>query len=187
MIRRGFRPGILRWLLVAILAAFNLSGCVSAPRVHTSPHEATRVPYTTQVFFAVDKDSPLRHMSGFEVRVREIWRTWAVPESDWAAADYLQCCVVAGLYEVAPVGNLAVTVLLGTTEQQIAGGTARVALARDTAYWFHLYISEHDPMYGCMGCAGKESYLLDPKLGFPPDYRLWIVYGWNWISRPVVF
>lgn len=66
-------------------------------------------------------------------------------------------------------------------------GSIELPLRRDWRWGVDFFITVNDPIETCFGCFGSEEYELDPVLGFGPEQRLYVVWGGNSISNPVVY
>ena len=66
-------------------------------------------------------------------------------------------------------------------------GTIQLPLKKDWRWGIDLFIREDDPISGCFGCVGSQSYDLDPILGYDEKERLYVLWGGNWISNPVEY
>jgi hypothetical protein len=94
----------------------------------------------------------------------------------------------AGPFSTKTSGELDVTCSILTAQDEIKrGGSITLPLRDDWRWGVDFYISVDDPSEMCFGCFGSESFALDPALGYAEDKKLFIIWGGNSISHPVVY
>jgi hypothetical protein len=77
--------------------------------------------------------------------------------------------------------------LLANGKPQSTAGTLELPLKEDWIWGVDFFIREEDPLGICFGCEGSREYELDETLGYPPEEKLYAVWGGNSISNPVVY
>lgn len=82
--------------------------------------------------------------------------------------------------------RIKVEIRLGDSETE-SKGSLELPLKKDWRWGIDLFIQQNDPIDVCYGCFGSKSYDLDPILGYDENERLFIVWGGNSISNPVVY
>jgi hypothetical protein len=91
-------------------------------------------------------------------------------------------------FETATSGNFKIGFeLLSEGKKTATSGTVNMPLRGDWSWHVSFHLATTDPSIMCFGCTGSSSYDLDPMLGFDPDVRLWVVWGGNSITNPVVY
>ena len=66
-------------------------------------------------------------------------------------------------------------------------GSLELPLQHDWAWQVDFWVSATDPSLMCFGCMGSLKFPLDPALGYDPSLKLWVDWGGNSISDPVVY
>ena len=66
-------------------------------------------------------------------------------------------------------------------------GVLELPLKKDWRWGVDLCIAVDDPVQICFGCMGSESFDLDPVLGYDEEKSLFVVWGGNSISNPVIY
>jgi hypothetical protein len=95
---------------------------------------------------------------------------------------------VSGKYSTKTSGDLEVRCSIATAQGEMPNvGSITLPLKNDWIWGVDFFISTVDPAAGCFGCFGSESFALDPDLGYEEDKKLYIVWGGNSISHPVVY
>jgi hypothetical protein len=78
-------------------------------------------------------------------------------------------------------------VVLLDGERTQTRGSVELPLRSDWRWGVDFFIRDDDPAHTCFGCFGSVSYELDPRLGFGEGKKLYIVWGGNSISNPVIY
>jgi hypothetical protein len=95
---------------------------------------------------------------------------------------------VSGIYTTKTAGDLEVRFSLASGQGEMPNvGSITLPLKNDWRWGVQFYISTSDPRDGCFGCFGSKSFELDPVLGYDEEQKLYIVWGGNSISHPVVY
>jgi hypothetical protein len=95
---------------------------------------------------------------------------------------------LAGPFSTSTSGDLVITCSVLSNQTEIkSSGSITLSLRDDWMWGVNFHISADDPSDMCFGCFGSESFNLDPALGFDEDEKLYIVWGGNSISHPVVY
>jgi len=86
-------------------------------------------------------------------------------------------------YRVMPFRSLRVEARLLYNGKKRARAHISIAVENDRRYDIHADISEQNPTRTCFGCSEAVSA---PIVG-DPKQRLWLWYGFNGISHPLIF
>jgi hypothetical protein len=93
-----------------------------------------------------------------------------------------------GEIETPSTGSLEIGFTLrasdGTT---VSTGTVELPLKPDWRWNIVLLPTINDPKIHCFGCFGSKAFPLDPKFRATEKESLWIYWGGNSISNPVVY
>jgi len=94
----------------------------------------------------------------------------------------------AGPFSTAHSGTLkiACVVLLDGNETN-GRGEIELPLRSDWRWGVDFFISQNDPIDTCFGCFGSRAFALDPALGYGEAEKLYVVWGGNSISDPVIY
>jgi len=93
-----------------------------------------------------------------------------------------------GPFETAHSGTLHIEFqLLNGRSPSATTGSFDLDLREDWRWGVDFIVSDRSPMQGCFGCSDAIAFELDPAFGYTPDFKLWAVWGGNWISNPVVY
>jgi hypothetical protein len=116
--------------------------------------------------------------------VRVTWKRW--PADHTVVLDSTRRTIDE--FETGTSGTFSIdfTLLLdgaGTTTT----GTVALPLRGDWRWGVDLILSEEDPTATCFGCMGRLAFDVDPVMGYPATMKLWVVWGGNSISNPVVY
>lgn len=94
----------------------------------------------------------------------------------------------AGPFSTRSSGELKILCsVLSSTGVPLNEGAFALAIKEDWRWGVDLFFSENNPMEGCFGCLGYTSLALDPSLGLGENVLLYIVWGGNSISNPVIY
>jgi hypothetical protein len=95
---------------------------------------------------------------------------------------------VAGPFDTATSGQLTVdAALLNQEGDPLTSGTVKLPLKSDWEYRVTVAVGQTNPIRGCFGCQGSKAFAVDPALEFAPQDSLFIVWGGNSISNPIVY
>ena len=84
-------------------------------------------------------------------------------------------------------GELRTSFWLVAGADTLAAGEQRIELRPDFRWELTFRRSSSDPTVTCFGCFGRAAFALAPSLRASPADSLWIVWGGNYISNPVVY
>jgi hypothetical protein len=90
-------------------------------------------------------------------------------------------------FETRSAGELATSFWLVQGPDTLSSGELSLDLRPDWRWGVDIFRADEDPSVTCFGCAGALSYELAPALQRVPADSLWIVWGGNSISNPVVY
>jgi hypothetical protein len=84
-------------------------------------------------------------------------------------------------------GEAEVRFRLATAEQVLSEGAIVLPLRKDWGWGVDIQLATADPRLQCFGCVGSRAFVLAPA--FRPANRdsIWLVWGGNSISNPVVY
>ena len=116
--------------------------------------------------------------------VRVSWKRW--PRERTVVLDSTN--TVTDEFETGTSGTFPIdfTLLHGGVATTTAG-TVGLPLRGDWMWGVDFFLSEADPTLTCFGCMGRLEFDVDPVLGYPPEVKLWVVWGGNSISNPVLY
>ena len=69
----------------------------------------------------------------------------------------------------------------------VSRGETRLDLRPDWRWELSVRRSDEDPTTGCFGCFGRAPFALAPSHQSAPGDSVWVVWGGNSISNPVVY
>lgn len=96
--------------------------------------------------------------------------------------------ITAGPLTTRSSGTLRINIIIRVGDNETeTKGAIELPLKKDWRWGIDLFIQQNDPIDVCFGCFGSKSYELDPILGYDEDERLFIVWGGNSISNPVLY
>jgi hypothetical protein len=84
-------------------------------------------------------------------------------------------------------GTAQVTFELRDGNAVISSGTVSIPLQGDWAWNLDLIASTDDPMLRCFGCQGSQAFPLAEAWRAEGQDSIWVVWGGNSISDPVVY
>lgn len=84
-------------------------------------------------------------------------------------------------------GTLTVDVTLADGSEQIAAGRVEIPLRPDWGWSVHLHRGDANPVERCFGCFGYRAFALAEAHRATPADSLWVVWGGNSISNPVIY
>lgn len=90
-------------------------------------------------------------------------------------------------YETRRSGTLRVEVEVAPSGAPIASGEVEIPLRSDWRWNVQLHRGERNPVDTCFGCAGYEAFAVAESARDSPADSLWVVWGGNSISNPVVY
>jgi hypothetical protein len=93
-----------------------------------------------------------------------------------------------GPFSTAHSGNIHVDfALLNDGVASSTRGSIELPLRHDWAWGVDFWVSDTNPTSMCYGCMGSLEFPLDPALGYDPSMKLYVFWGGNSISDPVVY
>lgn len=110
-------------------------------------------------------------------------RTWRLDGDDFAGQGVGE----TPEFRTRTSGELETAFWLVEGADTLTFGTVRVDLRPDWGWRISFYRNAGDPSATCFGCFGSEGYELPQALRTAPADSLWIVWGGNSISDPVVY
>lgn len=84
-------------------------------------------------------------------------------------------------------GSITISYELQSGTVSASTGALALSVARDRVLGVTISLDSIDPMAGCFGCVGSRSFPLASAFRRAPKDSIWIVWGSNSISKPVVF
>jgi hypothetical protein len=84
-------------------------------------------------------------------------------------------------------GTLEVFVEVDTDAGRVASGTLDLPLQPDWRWSINLFLDEQNPHETCIGCFGYVSFPVLESYRTSPAESLWMTWGGNSISNPVVY
>jgi hypothetical protein len=91
-------------------------------------------------------------------------------------------------FETEQSGSIVIPFTLLLNGQDTAtSGAVELPLKSDWRWGLDFFLSDADPRATCFGCLGSRAFDVDPVLGLAPEVKLWVVWGGNSISNPVVY
>ncbi len=118
------------------------------------------------------------------VEVSDGRRTWI-----WAADDFStgqdRPLPTTDEVQTASSGILDIRFRLESGGRLLSSGSAQIPLQDDWRWAVQFHASTDDPR--CFGCFGARAFALDSMLRSPGRDSLWIVWGGNSISNPVIY
>lgn len=93
-----------------------------------------------------------------------------------------------GPFSTAHSGNIHVDfALLNNDVASSTRGSIELPLQHDWSWGVFFQVSDTNPTSTCYGCMGSLEFPLDSALGYDPSMKLYVVWGGNSISSPVVY
>jgi hypothetical protein len=91
-------------------------------------------------------------------------------------------------YRTPGAGTLTVSAVLGDSPgRPLASGSIQLDLRRDWVWGVDFYLTNRNPTEMCFGCMGYQAFPIPAGTTAEPDDSLFIVWGGNSISHPVVY
>lgn len=93
----------------------------------------------------------------------------------------------AGAFPTRTAGRLLTSFWMIQGTDTLSSGELELDLIADWEWNISFFRSDRDPSLMCFGCLGSAAYGLESALQTMPGDSLWLVWGGNSISDPVVF
>ena len=90
-------------------------------------------------------------------------------------------------FETRTTGELVTSFWLLQGSDTLSSGELRIDLRSDWAWNISFFRADENPSGTCFGCVGATPYELEAEAQTAPTDSLWLVWGGNSISDPVVF
>jgi hypothetical protein len=83
--------------------------------------------------------------------------------------------------------DLTVSYRLEADGRVVSTGTATIPRRNDWRWQVNVITTTTDPRTGCFGCEGSRAFVLDSAFRPALSDSVWLVWGGNYISHPVVY
>lgn len=94
----------------------------------------------------------------------------------------------AGPYTTRNSGTLGIRFWVVAENGELTSeGALELPLRNDWRWGVLFFIAPEDPISECFGCVGSERFDLDAALGYPDSVSLYLNWGGNSISDPVIY
>lgn len=93
----------------------------------------------------------------------------------------------AGAFATGTAGELTTSFWVIQDPDTLSSGELRLDLRPDWEWNISIFRADRDPSETCFGCVGAAAYELGAALQTAPADSVWLVWGGNSISDPVVF
>jgi hypothetical protein len=77
--------------------------------------------------------------------------------------------------------------LVEPSGETVSGGTVDLPLRRDWRYDIDILTDSTDPTHYCLGCGGSQPFALSPEYRLQPLDSVYVIWGGNYISHPVMY
>ncbi|HEY9226489.1 MAG TPA: hypothetical protein VIP11_07585 [Gemmatimonadaceae bacterium] len=84
-------------------------------------------------------------------------------------------------------GTLLVRFRFASGDPAASEGTIELPLRSDWAYGVQIFVDSLDPRIGCFGCQGSRGFPLAASHRRTAKDSVWVIWGGNSISNPVVY
>lgn len=84
-------------------------------------------------------------------------------------------------------GTLQVEFVVAADPVTLAEGSVAIPLKTDWRWGVDFFLTDRDPTEMCFGCFGAAAFPLAPEYRTSDADSLWVVWGGNSISNPVVY
>lgn len=84
-------------------------------------------------------------------------------------------------------GEAEVNFRLRTTDAIVSQGTVTLPLREDWQWSVSIHPATRDPKLECFGCVGSRAFPLAPAARPAGRDSIWLVWGGNYISNPVIY
>lgn len=94
----------------------------------------------------------------------------------------------AGPFKTRQSGKIRISfIVLVDGTPSTTQGVIDLDLKSDWRWGVDFAVTTNNPFEVCFGCYGFESYDLDPELMYPAEKKLYVVWGGNYISDPLIY
>lgn len=90
-------------------------------------------------------------------------------------------------YETPTRGTLEIEVEIVSDAEVVSSGSLDLPLQPDWGWNVQLFLRAENPHEGCIGCFGYRSFPVAEEFRASPAESLWMIWGGNSISEPVVY
>ena len=166
-----------------VLMVSLLAGCAGAPT--PTPDAPPDAELPAQVVVSAHLPPPLS-IDGLTVHLDDGTRHWTVRGEELVHAS-------GNVWRGAPQGtarhgSLQVRFVLEGTDGTVASsGGITLSLKPDWIHGVDIHAATEDPRRYCFGCQGSVRFELDPVAASPAADAIYVVWGGNSISSPVVY
>lgn len=113
---------------------------------------------------------------------RTVWRLIGDDFSDGAGSRH-----DTREFETKTSGELVTSFWMVQGRDTLSSGELRIDLRSDWRWNISFFRGSEDPSGTCFGCVGSAAHALDEVLRTVPADSIWLVWGGNSISNPVIF
>lgn len=161
-----------RWALVALIPAILAGGCES---------EDPRALLGFTLFPTADQGLD---PAAVAIRFDDGRSRGTVTGEDFSGTDGR---LATREFETRTSGTLRVDVTVRDGAEEIAEGGVEIPLRPDWRWGVSLSVDDDDPADTCFGCFGSAAFAVAESHRRSPSDSLWVVWGGNSISDPVVY
>lgn len=90
-------------------------------------------------------------------------------------------------FETRTSGSLDIEVMVESGAEMVARGTLDLPLDPDWRWSVQIFLREENPHDTCIGCFGYRAFPVDEAYRTSPAESLWMIWGGNSISNPIVY
>jgi hypothetical protein len=135
-----------------------------------------------KVSFNAQRIAESGEMPSYQVRFDDGKRTHEIAPEQFRANN------IVGPFDTENHGSLRIEFEAQDEENiLLAEGSVVLDLRKDWGWSVVLTIAEQSPEDGCFGCVGTSEFELNKGSGLPDTYKLYVTWGGNSISDPVVY
>lgn len=165
---RDLRDGCsVRWFAIAIVFAVGACG----PDARISGTASLAPPLTLDML---------------TMTVRDGARTWVFHGSDFQLRSG-NGTPTTPTVSTRTRGQIQISYELQASGQRLSQGVVVLPLREDWEWGVNIQVATADPTSLCLGCAGSRAFTLAPAFRPPGRDSIWMVWGGNSISHPVIY
>lgn len=90
-------------------------------------------------------------------------------------------------YETSKKDTFYISFRITKMGETIAKGNLSLLLKNDWSWQIDFHIADKNPIYGCFGCQGYKSFPIDLDYKSSPSDSLYVIWGGNYITFPVIY